>query len=116
MKLFLSLLLLIVINCKSQAIAPDQAKNREGEKDTVCGQIANVFYDTEANNQPTFIAMGGKYPNSVFGIIIWGDTREKFSYDLQTLNGKNICVTGTIEDYNGKPEIVVYDESQIKQN
>jgi len=38
----------------------------------------------------------------------------KFKYDLKELEGKNICVTGLIKEYKGKPEVIVSDPTQIK--
>ena len=57
--------------------------------------------------------MGGKYPNNAFTVVVFAANAAKFSYPLSTLNGKNICVSGKIKDYNGKPEIVVDDEKEI---
>jgi DNA/RNA endonuclease YhcR with UshA esterase domain len=41
--------------------------------------------------------------------------RSNFSYKPEDyLKGKTICVTGTIKEYKGKPQIVVDKEDQIK--
>ena len=39
---------------------------------------------------------------------------DKFTYQLSTLVGKYICVTGTVREFNGKREIIVSNESQIR--
>jgi DNA/RNA endonuclease YhcR with UshA esterase domain len=35
--------------------------------------------------------------------------------DVESLQGKNICVTGKIALYKGKPEIVVTTKEQIRE-
>jgi micrococcal nuclease len=47
--------------------------------------------------------------------VIFGPDRSKFP-DAPELYYKNkkICVTGTIKQYKGVPEIIVTDPSQIK--
>ncbi len=59
--------------------------------------------------------MGGKYPNNAFTVVVFKDAAAKFSYKLATLEGKNICVTGGVKDYKGKPEIVVDNAKQIER-
>lgn len=54
-----------------------------------------------------------KYPNKLLEIPIWKENRAKFSYDLQSLDETNVCVTGTVKEYRGKPEIVVTNPNQI---
>ena len=57
--------------------------------------------------------MGDKYPNNAFTIIVFKDNVSKFSYQLETLEGKEVCVSGMIKDFKGKPDIVVDSEKQI---
>ena len=44
-----------------------------------------------------------------------GHNREKFGTPETSLRDKRICVTGQISDYQGKPEIVLTDPSQLTQ-
>jgi len=98
----------------SQNVSPAQAKDYVGKKTTVCGEVFGSYHSTKTKGQPTFLDMGGKYPASTFTILIWGDDLSKFSYDIKSLEGKNICVTGVIKEYKGKPEVIVYGPDQIK--
>lgn len=93
-------------------ITPDQAAAHIGETVTVCGKV----YSTKAlSNGPTFINMGAEYPGNPFTAVIMFNKRGIFSYMVdETYNGKTICVTGTVKNYKGKPEIVVNKEDQIK--
>ena len=49
----------------------------------------------------------------IFTIVIWGDDRAKFGTPETTYASKRVCVTGTIEEYRGKPEIVATTPGQI---
>ena len=102
-------------SCFSQTITPKQSQDYVGKKVTVCGQVSNVFYYARGKGSPTFIDMGGNYPNQEFDIVIWEENRKNFSYDIESLEGSKICVTGKIKDYRGKPEIVVTNPTQINK-
>jgi hypothetical protein len=55
------------------------------------------------------------YPDQVFTVLIRGSDRGKFEKPPETLySGKKICVTGTIQGYQGRPEIIVKEPSQIE--
>ena len=55
------------------------------------------------------------YPNAIFTAVIYGNNRQKFGSPETSLRGKRICVKGQISDYNGKPEIVLTEPSQLTQ-
>ena len=59
--------------------------------------------------------LGKPSPNAVFTAVIYGDNRAKFGTPETSLRGKRICVTGEISDYQGKPEIVLTEPSQLTQ-
>ena len=98
----------------NNTITVDEASNHIGETLTVCGKVFGGKYLENSNGKPTLINMGASYPNNSFTLVIFGDTRVNFSYTPEEyLNNKNICVTGLIKMFKGKPEIVVSNESQI---
>ena len=48
-------------------------------------------------------------------MLIWGSDRGRFEKPPEALySGKEISVTGMIKSYQGRPEIIVKDPSQIK--
>jgi hypothetical protein len=48
--------------------------------------------------------------------VIWGEVRKTFSYKPEVqLNNKTVCITGKIETYKEKPQIVIAAVSQIKE-
>jgi hypothetical protein len=80
---------------------------------TICEKVFDGRY--LEGKQITFLNLGGFYPNQKLSIVIKGDVRAKFPSAPEILfAGKTICVRGSIELYNGKPEIVVTDPGQIK--
>ena len=56
--------------------------------------------------------MGGKYPNQAFTVFIPSASAAQFS-NPQQYEGKTVAVSGKIELYKGKPEILVTNVSQI---
>jgi len=87
-----------------------------GDSVTVCGKIFSGKFLDKSNNQPTFLNMGAEYPNQILTIVIWGSTRKLFSYKPEEkLKNKSVCITGKIEVFKNKPEIVVHSVSQVKE-
>jgi DNA/RNA endonuclease YhcR with UshA esterase domain len=92
---------------------PEDAAGHTGEPATVCGVVASAEYEANAKSQPTLLDLGKSYPNAVFTAVVYGDHRQKFGTPETALRGKRICVTGKISDYEGKPEIVLTEPSQL---
>jgi micrococcal nuclease len=97
----------------AEPIPSAKAKNHIGQDATVCGKVADTRY-LESGRSPTFLNFDDKYPNHTFTVVIFGENRAKFGTPEKDYLDKNICVTGKIEDFNGKPEIVVTEPQQIK--
>jgi hypothetical protein len=114
------LLIFVVLLCASTSIAqqeyvnPIDAHKFIGMEKTVCGTVASATYAIRTKGRPTFLNLDQPYPKQIFTVLIWGSDRNKFKNPPETfLKGKRICVTGTIEDYRGKPEIIVRGPGQI---
>jgi len=98
-----------------ETISPEDGAKFIGQQKTVCGTVASTHFADRSRGQPTFINLGKPYPDQIFTVLIWGSDRGKFEKAPETLySGKEICVTGMIQSYRGKPEIIVRDPSQIK--
>jgi hypothetical protein len=77
----------------------------------VRGLVVAVYTNKKGN---TFLNFGGKYPNQTFtGYIPAGSELAGDRWTV-TLQGNVIGITGTVELYQGKPEIKVMSRSQIK--
>jgi hypothetical protein len=99
----------------AQTLTPDEAAKHVGETVKVCGKIYGGRFFETSNNCPTLLNMGAAYPASPITIMITLDVRNKLGYvPEQQLKEKNICVSGKVELFKGKPEIIVTDASQIE--
>jgi hypothetical protein len=92
-----------------------QAKNHLGENATVCGVVVSAKYLETKRRAPTLLDLDRAYPNQPFTIVIWGSDRPKFGTPEVGYKGKRVCVTGTITEFRGTPEIVATDPEQITE-
>ena len=85
------------------------ASDHLGEFTTICGPVVTTFYASDSNGQPTFLNIGEDFPSSRrFIVLIWGDDRGRFPSRLEDFYwGKDICVSGEVEVYEGVYEIEV---------
>lgn len=96
--------------CQSK-IDIDSISQHTNEKVTVCSKV----YGAKALEKVTFLNLGAAYPNSLLTIVIFSKDRNNFKKAPEQLYAdKNICVTGIIKEYQGKPEIIVSSPDEIK--
>lgn len=118
MKSFIVSLLFVVActGCKSQTvIAIDSVSTHIGDSATVCSKVFSTRFVATAENTPTFLNLGAGYPNQKLTLVIWADVRKRFvNAPEEYLQDKSICVTGKLELYKGRPQMVIKDPSQIK--
>jgi DNA/RNA endonuclease YhcR with UshA esterase domain len=98
----------------ADTLDPSDAVEHIGEEATVCGEVSGTKYSDHRKRKPTFIDFGPPHPGQHFTALIWGEYRDKFDYVPESLLGKTICVSGTISEHEGRPEIKVSDPSQIE--
>ena len=104
-------------NSQSQidnAIPADMAARFTGKAGTVCGKVGKARFAENAEGTPTFLYMGGNFPRHTFTARIPGDARAKFKPAPEELEGKDVCVIGTIERDQSRAEIVVNSPSNLK--
>ena len=101
------------IAAHADPLAPAEAAKHVGEKATVCGIVAAAKYAAQTGGRPTFLDFEKPYPDSTFTALILGNDRPKFGSPEKTAKGKQICVTGEITLYQGKPEIILTDPNQL---
>jgi len=82
---------------------------------TICDKVYGTKFLETSGTQPTFLNLGAAYPNSPFTVVIFGKDRPNFKEQPEVYyNNKKVCVTGLVKEYNGKPEIVISGEGEIK--
>lgn len=91
-------------------VAPDDARKHVGETVKVCGKITDAkFY--EAGKQ-TLINVGGSQNLTV---KIAFDDRKNFSYKPEHfLRNKAVCITGKVIINNGRIELIISRQEDIK--
>ena len=104
----------IILGADNNVISPNQAIDHIVEYKTVKGLVASAKYLSRVKGRPTFMNLDEAYPNQVFTVVIWGDTRDQFPEDPEYyFRNKIITVSGTIIKYKGIAEIIVSDLDQI---
>lgn len=87
----------------------DAAKNI-GKKVTIVAKV----YGVKVSASITQISLHEKFPNSPLTVIIFAKNYSKFKLPLDEMfTEKNICVKGVIEEYKGKPQIIIEDPEDI---
>ena len=94
-------------------ISSAEAKDHVGETATGCGKVVDSLY-LETGSHVTFLNFDKPYPNHTFTAFIPAANRGKFETPEKVYRDKDVCVTGRIQDYRGKPEIILSEPEQVK--
>ena len=99
-----------------QAIEVKEAYKYVGETKIVCGRIVSTKYLKRSSGGPIFLTFGRDYPNQQMTGLIWfGRFSEYFSYKPEKkLKRKTVCVKGLILEHEGKTQMEIRTEKQIK--
>jgi hypothetical protein len=110
----LMLLLVVAAGADVQRIPASEAASHVGEIVEVCGEVASAAHIAAVKGSPTFLNLERPYPDQPFNVVIWETARALFDKPPErAFDGKSICVTGRVELFRGKPQIVVDDPDQI---
>ena len=90
-------------------VPADSAASHIGEIVTICTKVFGV----KSFDKVTLINVGAPYPKSPLTLAIFSKNSSKFTTPIESYKGKEICIVGKIEEYKGKPEIVINDPGQI---
>lgn len=87
-----------------------------GENRTVCGPVAGARFAKDSRGQPTFLNVGEDYPSPKrFVVLIWGDDRPNFPFEPESYyEGKTICATGEIQEYQGSYEVEIRSPNAVE--
>jgi DNA/RNA endonuclease YhcR with UshA esterase domain len=86
-----------------------QAASHVGETATVEGVATATHVSTKGTE---FINFGDRYPNEDFTAVIFAENAPQI--DVSEYPGKKLDVTGKIQLYQGKPEIIVRSPDQLR--
>lgn len=110
--LFTTLFLSNIILSQIPKISIEKIGNYVGETVTVCETVKSTFKTLQ--HKHSLINLGDSYPDEKLTVLIKQKHLKNFSYvPVDYLNGKTICVTGTVYVYRGKPQIKVKKEVSI---
>jgi micrococcal nuclease len=85
-----------------------------GDSVTVSGKVAGGRYFADGKQSPTLLNVGAPFPNQLLTVVIYGDVRSKLTGEPEkTYFDKTITVSGKVELYKGKPQIIVQDPAQL---
>jgi hypothetical protein len=117
MKHVLGLLFSFLIT--SAAFAQKEIKLEEvdkhvGDSVTVSGKVYGGRHFPNGEGAPTLLNLGAAYPNQLLTVVIRGTARKEFSgVPERDLQDQEIRVSGKVDLYKGKPQIVVYSIAQL---
>ena len=106
----------VALSTKAQTkINIDDASKHIGEVVTICDKVYSGRFLDNAKTQPTLLNMGAAFPNHKLTVLINIDHRKNFPGKPEdTYAGKNVCITGKLIDYKGKPEMILTKPEDIQ--
>ncbi|MGD0710757.1 MAG: hypothetical protein ABR968_06200 [Bacteroidales bacterium] len=113
MKIHLILSFAFLLFIGSSVFAQHKIKAEEAKNyitpDTVVGKVFQI----KTTEKMIYINIGGYYPDNPFTAVI---LKKDFDIvgDVYKYENKTIDVIGLLSVFNGKPEIIVHDASQLK--
>jgi hypothetical protein len=115
-RLLIAILALLLCAILARADKPIVIKDSEaiqyvGKEAEVRGRVVSV---TTSPLGTTFINFGGEYPNQTFAGYIAAGSTMTADQQLTMIQGKTIGITGVIRLRDGKPEIEIVSQDQIK--
>ena len=110
-RLLLAILLTLATPAMAANIQAKDAAQHVGETATVVGVLSDVHKPDSGKLIQWEI--GGAYPNNLLSAVIFKHDMGKFP-DMTPMVGKTLAITGKIEMYHDKPEIVLKDITQVQ--
>lgn len=114
---FLPFLLLTSLFSISQTtIVLEDVQHHVGDSVKVCGKVYGMRTFESAKNSPTLLNLGAAFPNQLLTVVLWGDVRKQLDKTPEELyKDQKVCITGRIELFKEKPQIVVRRKEDIEK-
>jgi DNA/RNA endonuclease YhcR with UshA esterase domain len=110
----ISLFLCTYIASAQKAVKLEELSNHIGDSIIVTGKVFGGRYLSKSENAPTFLNVGGAFPNQLLTLVVWGKDRTSFKgAPEETYPGQLVQIAGRVELHRGKPQIVLYHDRQI---
>jgi hypothetical protein len=106
-------LLMVPSGGRAANLTAQDAFHHVGETATVCGTVASTNFAQRVPGKPTFLDLDKPYPNGTFTILIWGQDRARFGTPENSFLQKQVCATGQIQLYQGRPQVIIHDPDQL---
>ena len=91
------------------AISTNEAASRVGSSVKVEGTVSEVHV---SRGGAVFVDLDGAYPDETFTAVVFADSVPSVG-DLTGFEGQRVDVSGTVQMYRGRPEIIVSSREQI---
>lgn len=93
-------------------ISFDAAPDHVGAHTCVTGRVDHVYV---SHGNTTFINFCADYLTCPFSSVIFDDSSHEFA-NIQSIEGQKISITGTINTYEGRPQIILNKPSQLQKH
>lgn len=114
MIVFVVFALISLAGYSQTAIKLEDIGRHEGDSVKVCTKIFGGKYFDQSKNKLTLLNAGAAYPDNPLTLVIHEEVRQKFAEAPEvTFKNKEVCITGKLILYKGKPEIIIHDLNQI---
>ena len=94
---------------KQDCVSFAEATKHVGTAQRVCGTVLHV---EEGNNGVTFLTFCKEARECPFTVVVFPGDRKKVG-DIHQLEGRQIEINGTIQDYDGRSEIILRQTRQL---
>lgn len=116
---FLFLLLLAAASYEASAqtaVSTDSLAQHIGDSVSTKGAVFGVRYVANAKGGPTLINIGAAYPDQLLTVVIPQGLRNTMTTPPSeaTLRGRTLLITGRLELYKGRPQVVVSQLAQLQ--
>ncbi len=97
-------------------VSPADAKNHINEMAIVCGKVVDtrIADPGVGPGKQVYFYLDEPQPNPVFFFVAWGTQAGGPQEAIAAYQGKQVCVTGKINTFNGDTFIMAADRSNIK--
>jgi len=96
-----------------QNINTNDINKHIGDSVRLCTKITSSSYFESAPDKPTFLNAGSGN-NHLFSAVIWEEDLPKFNkFPNISYVDKEVCLTGVVQVYEGKPQIILRNRNQI---